>query len=467
MSNYLYARLEQSLRDEIATGQRAVGDRLPSIREMCALSGLSKSTVLTAYARLEAEDLIQARPRSGYFVQSKAQALEIPSQSDPLQAPTQLAQDQILLDIMARGAAFDICPGHDSEPTNAKLQGSLSRASRTQTSAQYLYYDEPLGYLPLRRQVCAMMARGGAKVTEKDLLITSGCQHSLLLALMATTKPGDVVALESPAYYGSFQLIESLGLQALELPCSADTGLSPDALRLALQHWDIAALILSPSYATPTGACMTTEDKQQIVDLAEEHDFVLIEDDIYGELYFGVQRPRSLLSYCDSGRVLQCSSFSKNLSRDLRLGWIAPGKYKDAVLRAKLATTMAVPQVLQKGLSDYIAEGGFDRHLRRKRNQYRDRARELMALIQTHLPMAKRCSQPQGGLVLWLELPEHIDTIDLYNVARKEGIVLTPGRLFTAQARYQNFLRISYAHPWTEVRRAALARVGEWVTARS
>jgi DNA-binding transcriptional MocR family regulator len=208
---------------------------------------------------------------------------------------------------------------------------------------------------------------------------------------------------------------------------------------------------------------MPSEHKQQIVDLADDNDIALIEDDIYGELYFGVQRPRSLYSYCETGRVIQCSSFSKNLSRDLRLGWMAPGKYRDAVLRAKLATTMAVPQVLQQGLSHYIGEGGFDRHLRRKRNQYRDRSRELMELIQIHLPMAKRCSQPQGGLVLWLELPECVDTVELYNIARKEGIVLTPGRLFTAQARYQNFLRISYAHPWTEARREALRRLGEWV----
>jgi len=463
MPKFLYAQLEQQLREEIRSGQRPPGSKLPSVREMCVLTDLSKSTVLNAYGRLEAEGVIQARSRSGYFVSPQTQPLDIPPQSDPVLAPTPLGQEQILLDIMAQGAAFDIRPGLDEEPTNLKLQRSLSRAPRAQSSAQYLYYDEPKGLLALRKQVAAMMARGGAHVTEDELLITSGCQHGLLLALMATTKPGDVVALESPGYYGTFQLIEALGLQALELPCLADTGLSPDALRLALQHWSITALVVSPCFATPTGANMPSENKQKLLALAEEYDIALIEDDIYGELYFGAQRPRSLYSYDSQGRVLQCSSFSKSLSRDLRLGWIAPGKYTQEVLRLKLATTMAVPQVLQQGLSQYIAEGGFDRHLRRKRGQFRERCRELMELIQRYLPMAKRCSQPEGGLALWLELPESVDTIALYNAGRLEGIVLTPGRLFTAQTRYQNFLRISYAHPWTEGRRSALCRLGELI----
>lgn len=463
MSAYLYQQLEQQLRDEITSGQRAAGERMPSVRELALAESRSKSTVLSAYARLEADGLIEARTRSGYYVSVTKAQLKPPKLSSPDPAPLSLGTDQLLLDIMSRGAAFDIFPSDADEPSNKKLQQSLTRAQRRQTSAQYLYYDKPLGQLELRKQLRGLMRHGGADVSEDELLVTGGCQHALLLSLLATCKAGDVVAVESPGFYGSFQLIESLGLKALELPCSAQTGLSIDALRLALEHWDVTTLIVSPSFATPTGATMPLENKKALLQLASKHDFAIIEDDIYGELYFGSQRPLSLFSLDDSGRVLLCSSFSKSLSRDLRLGWVAPGRYRDAVIKAKMATTLATPQVLQTGLSDYMSEGGFDQHLRRKRRQYQERCAELMHYVQEYLPMATACSHPQGGLAAWLELPVEINTTALYEQARHEGILLTPGRLFTAQDTYQNYLRLSFAHPWTEGRQKALQTLGALV----
>lgn len=459
MSEYLYLQLERQLRQEIIDGQRQPGEKMPSVRVLCSQQNLSKSTVLTAYGRLEADGLIEAQSRSGYFVCRSKPGLKTPPVSQPDIEPSPLGAEQVLLDIMETGAAFDLLPGSEEEPSNELLRRCLSRAQRRQTSSQYLYYDEPQGLLELRQQITGLMAHGGANCNADELLISNGCQHALLLALMATTKPGDVVAVESPGFYGSFQLIEALGLQALELPCSAETGLSPEGLELAIQHWNIKALILSPSYATPTGACMPEHNKQRLLSLCQQNDIAIIEDDIYGELYFGSQRPRSLYSYDDHGIVLLCSSFSKNLSRDLRLGWIAPGRYMEPVKRLKLSTSMASSRVMQQGLSQYLAEGGFDRHLRRKRQQYRNRCQQLLALIQRHFPMALSCSQPSGGLSLWLELPESIDTVALYNKARKNNIMLTPGRLFTAQERYRNFLRLSFAHPWSEARQQALRDV--------
>lgn len=464
MAEFLYQQLEKTLREDIVSGQRAPGEKLPSIRSLCEQQSLSKSTVLAAYARLEAEGLVEAQSRSGYFVCGPKPGLKIPHLSQPEVSPKAIGDEQLLLDIMEQGAAFDVLPGSDEEPSNDWLRRCLSRAQRRQTSNQYLYYDEPKGLLELRQQIVSLMAHGGSTDLSADgVVITSGCQHALLLALMATTKAGDVVAVESPGFYGVFQLIEALGLQALELPCSSDTGLSPDGLALAIEHWDIKALLVTPCYATPTGASMPESSKQRLLSLCQANDIAIIEDDIYGELYFGLQRPRSLYSYDRCGNVLLCSSFSKNLSRDLRLGWIAPGKYMDAVSKLKLATSLASSRVTQQGLSQYLAEGGFDRHLRRKRQQYRSRCQQLLGLIQRHFPMAQSCSQPEGGLVVWLELPDTVDTVALYNQAKAEGIVLTPGRLFTAQERYRNFLRISFAHPWTDVRQQALSRLGTMI----
>lgn len=466
---YLYQHLEQDFREEIRSGQRLAGERLPSVRELCANKGISKSTVLTAYRRLEADGLVEARPRSGYFVCNHPAArptlLKTPEPDESQLAPAPVSAAQVLVDIMEKGAAFDLLPSHEQTPGNELLRRCLSRAMRRQSSEQQLYYDEPMGLLPLREQLAQRIMQEGKAIEADKLLITGGCQHALLLALMATTEPGDVVAIESPGFYGAFQLLEALGLQALELPGSAENGISPEALALALQHWDVKALMLSPSFATPTGARMPDDNKQRILELTQPKGIAIIEDDIYGDLHFGLQRPRTLFSYDKSGSVLLCSSFSKSLSRDLRFGWIAPGKYRDKVKRLKIVTSLATSTTLQQGVSAFLEEGGLDHHLRQKRLQLQQQCAQLQTLIPNHLPMAVSASQPKGGLVLWLELPKKIDTLALYAKAREQGIVITPGSLFSGQERYKNFLRLSFAHPLTAQRIDALALLGRIIEA--
>lgn len=494
--HYAYEQLAQQLREQIEAGQLASGARMPSVRNLCRDSQLSKSTVLSTYTRLEAEGLIEARPRSGYFVCAKAsrpQGLKTPALSQPSLTPAPVSATQVLVDIMQQGAAFDLLPRRtsgeapgaspsaqkgkaiESETENVELRRCLARALRRQSHLEQLYYDSPAGLPVLRAQLAQRMALGGSQVTADDLLITSGCQHSLLLALMATTSPGDLVALESPGFYGALQLLETLGLKALELSSDANTGISPEALALALEHWDIKALILTPAFATPTGSLMPEAHKRRILELTVPRQIAVIEDDIYGELSFGAQssRPRSLHSFeqelfgqpAHEGSVLLCSSFSKCLSRDLRLGWIAPGRYRPQVQRLKLVTSLATSQTQQLGLSEFLSSGGLDRHLRSYRQRLQQQCVQLQTLIAEYLPMAVSCSQPVGGLCLWLELPSEVDTIVLYARAKDAGVIITPGALFSSQSRYQNFLRLSFAHPWTQARVDALKRLGELIAA--
>jgi len=469
MSQHLYRQLEQLFREEIKTGQRSPGERLPSVRNLCSERGVSKSTVLTAYSRLEAEGLIDARPRSGYFVSTRilnqSKTFKTPAPSQPIAIPATVSAGQVLLDIMEQGAAFDLLPSKMATTStgNVQLRRCLARAQRRQSNVEQLYYDDPMGLSELRVQLAQRLAHGGSCVDESEVLVTAGCQHALLLALMATTEPGDVVAVESPGFYGVFQLLETLGLQALEIPSSVENGISPDALEMALQHWDVKALMLSPCYATPTGACMPDAHKQRILALTCVKGIAVIEDDIYGEIYFGIQRPRSLYSYDNTGSVILCSSFSKCLSRDLRIGWIAPGRYLERIKQLKLVTSLASSRTLQQGISQFLEEGGLERHLREKRLQYRRQCQQLQELISKYLPMTVSCSQPQGGLAIWVELPDFVNTLPLYARARESGIVLTPGRLFTAQDRYHNFLRMSFVHPWTSPRVDALKRLGQLI----
>jgi len=467
MSEYLYLQLAEQLRDKINTGQFALMSKLPSVRALCNDTGLSKSTVLAAYATLETQGVIEARDRSGYYVcQSKnsfAEGLKQPAISNPSVAPRLISRSQVIIDIMQRGAAFDLLSDNQRVPHNEELRRCLSTAQRAQNSQQQLYYDQPQGDVELRGLLARQINQGGGGVCASDLVVTSGCQHALLMAMMCCTEPGDLVAIESPSFYGALELLEVLGRKVLEIPSAADTGISPDALKLACSHWEIKALILSPSFATPTGACMPDEHKRKIITLADLHQFAVIEDDIYAQLHFSLQRPRSLYSFATKGNVLLCSSLSKTLSRDLRLGWIAPGKYKEKILRLKITTSMANSVSVQQGVSLFIAKGGLERHLKQRRTQLRAQYEQLAVLIAKHLPQALSASEPIGGMVLWLELPEAVNTLKLYSQARAVGLTITPGGIFSAQESYQNFLRISFAHPWDERRTQAFIQLTQLI----
>ena len=464
MKYHLYQKITDVFRSEIEDGLRKPGDRMPSLRELCLARNISKSTVLSAYGRLEAEGLLESRPRSGYFVKIRPRTVApVAAQqaSNPESAPLPVSTDQVVIDIMERGAAFDLLPHTEREADNIELRRCIARAYRRQSSYQQNYYDPPQGSRALRQQIVSRLHGSGSHLDCDNIAITSGCQNALLMALMASTRPGDVVAIESPGFYGAIQLIEALGLQIMELPSRPTSGVNYEAMALVLKRWNVNALIVSPCYSTPTGSCIKETDKQRILALCLDRGITIIEDDIYGELYFGLDRPRTLHSYDQSGSVLLCSSFSKCLSRDLRIGWIAHGKFKDQIKRLKIVTSLSTSSTLQTGLADYMQRGLFERHLRQKRIRLAMQCGQLQDLIPKLLPTAVSWTQPEGGLSLWLELPGPVDTTQLYRKAQTEGITITPGALFSSQQNYANFLRLSFAHAWSDERIAALKKIGK------
>lgn len=464
MTSYLYQTLTDSIRKDIESGQRQPGERMPSLRAVCLSKKLSKSTVLNAYSHLEMEGLLESRPRSGFFVKAPhlaAAPLVAQRGSNPDSVPLSVSTDKVMINIMERGAAFDLLPSKDEGNENRQLRQCLSRAYRRQSSYQQNYYNPPQGSEELRQQIANQLHTGGSHLHCDEIIITNGCQSALLMALMATTKPGDVVAIESPGFYGAIQLIEALGLRILELPSSPTGGVDLDSLEDVFKRWQVSVLIVSPCYSTPTGSCISDNDKRSILALCIGFNVAIIEDDIYGELTFGLSRPRTLHSYDETGNVLLCSSLSKCLSRDLRIGWIAPGKYQQEISRLKIITSLSTSGSLQAGVADYMQRGFFEHYLRKKRRLLSKQYLQLQHLIPTLLPTAISWTQPAGGLTLWLELPQLVDTTELYRQAHEKDISITPGALFTAQHKYQNFLRLSFAHEWTEVRISALAEVGK------
>lgn len=454
-----YLVLEEKLREGIQQGRWQPGERLPSIRALCQGHSLAKITVQHALQRLEAQGLVEARERSGFFVSMAPNRFESPTHPVTLEAPQPVSVSQVFQDIMSRSAAFDLLPGSDKNDVPAgivQLNRSISRALRRQRG-DFQYYDEPAGDPSLRQQIALRAAKRGWQAEVDELCITSGCQQSLFLALMAVCQKGDVVAVEAPGFYGVLQLLEQLGLQVVEIPASAETGLDVGAFEQTLQRWDIKACVVSPSFATPTGASMPLYARVHLIELAERHDLAIIEDDIYGESGWLVV-PDTLKAVDHSNRVIHCSSLSKVLSRDLRLGWISGGRWHDDIVRLKLTSQLASSRFIQRGVADFFADGGYAAYLRRYRQQLQRQRDQLLDLLGTW-PVPIRATSPAGGLALWLELPEHVDTIKLYNRALEEGVVITPGELFSMSGKFSNCLRLSFAHPWTRARAEALMRL--------
>lgn len=455
-----YRALEQWLLKGISEGRWPVHGRLPSIRELCARRGLSKATVQHALRRLEARGLVEARPKAGYFVARLPESLSPPSLKARLDAPRPVTISSLLLDIMARNGAFDLRPAlatGDAPSGITALNRAIGRALRRQRRSSYQYYDEPAGDPGFRKQLALRYARRGWPVTVDELCVTSGCQHALFLALMACCSAGDVVAVETPGFYGVLQLLQQLNLKVIEIPASSGTGMDMDALEQALRRWDIRACVVSPAFATPGGALMPDRARDRLMALAETHNLAIIEDDIYAETGFD-QVPDPLKARDVSARVIHCSSFSKVLSRDLRLGWIAGGRWHDRILHLKMVTQLASSRYLQQGVADYMSEGALNTHLRRERIRLREQRDQLLDEIH-QWPGALRVTVPVGGLSLWLELPEICDTLAAYQDALKANIVITPGPLFSASGDYANGLRLSFAHPWNEHRREALGQL--------
>lgn len=459
-----YRALENTLREQIESGRWRPGERLPSIRTLCHQYGFSKITVQHALQRLEALGLIEARERRGSFVSVAPRDFDSPGHSSRPTAPKPVSVSQVFQDIMTRSAAFDLLPDlHSDEPPPGiiQLSRSIGRSLRRH-SASFQYYDEPAGDPELRAQLALRSAKRGWTADPEQFCITSGCQQSLFLALMAVCESGDVVAVETPGFYGVLQLLEQLSLKVIEIPASPKSGMDMQALEEALEVWDVKACVVSPSFATPTGAVMPPEARSRLLKLADTHELAVIEDDIYGESGW-LNLPDTLKSIDKSDRVIHCSSFSKVLSRDLRLGWVSGGRWHQKILRLKLTSQLASSRFLQQGVANFIAEGGYTSFLRRHRHNLRLQRDRLLDQLDSW-PIPLRATAPNGGLALWVELPPEVDTLRLYTKTLEEGIVITPGSLFSVSGKFSNCLRISFAHPWNEARVSALRRLSTLVS---
>ncbi len=445
-----------------------VGDKLLSVRALSKEQGISLSTSFQAYYFLESKGLIEARPQSGYYVKySPEHTLEMPQVCEPIDDAVPVSVDDMINSVYVDLNAKNIlnfsmgAPAASLLPT-AKLNKAVVHAIRA-SKTSCTHYEHIQGNLELRKQIARQAFNWGGSPSEDDIVVTAGAVEAMSLCLKAITKPGDAVAIESPTYFAIFQVMESHGLKVVEIPTDPVSGIDLDYLVQAIPRFDIKACLFVTNFNNPLGSCMPDEKKKKLVEMLAKKDIPLVEDDIYGELYFGKTRPKTCKSFDKKGLVLHCSSFSKSLAPGYRIGWTIPGKFKQKVLRLKRMHTVSTNTLSQAAIADFLANGRYELHLRHLRKALHTQALRYVQAISEHFPDDTRITRPQGGFTLWIELNKKINAYKLHKRALKYNIGIAPGQIFSSQGRFENCFRISYGEPWCDAIEDGIKTLGKLV----
>jgi DNA-binding transcriptional MocR family regulator len=330
---------------------------------------------------------------------------------------------------------------------------------------QSIYEQLPPGNPDLRRQIARRYMETGCSVDPKEIVITTGALEGLNLCLQAVTRPGDIVAIECPAFYVVLEAIERLGLKAVEIATDPRDGMNLDALAGALDKHPIRVCWLMTNFENPLGSLMPDAKKRELVQLLEKRGVPLIEDDVYGELYFGRERPQPAKSFDGSGNVMHCSSFSKCLAPGYRVGWAAPGRHLKNVQRAKLMTTIATSAPAQAAIAEFLKHAGFNYHMRKLRLALENQQALMLQAIARYFPAQTQVTRPEGGYFMWVQLPPAVKALEVFRQANEKKISIAPGPIFSPQRRFENCIRLNYGMPWSPRIEAAMATLGTIVGA--
>jgi DNA-binding transcriptional MocR family regulator len=467
-ADHLYLQIAGGIEKMIGEDILKIGDKLPSIRILSSEYGISMGTAFQAYYHLEGRGLIESRPKSGYYVRFNHTRLpELPRVSDPDPVENEVSTEDMVSSVIENISSADLLNFAVAAPPmellpHAKLNKAMIYAIRN-SSDHGIGFEKVQGNPELRKQIVRLAFNWGGTIGEEDVVITSGCTEALLMCIKAVTHPGDTVAIESPTYFGIFQMLESLGLKALEIPTDPVTGIDLDQLANAIGHFSVKACIFVPNFNNPLSSCMPDEKKKQLVELLRKRKIPLVEDDIYGEMYFGKQRPLTCKTFDREGLVLQCGSLSKTLAPGYRIGWAIPGRFKEKVIRLKTLHTLMSPRLTQLALAHFLSIGRYEYHLKKMRKSLHTQCLRHTQAIAQYFPEDTKVSRPQGGFSLWIELNSQVNAYTLYQEALKHQISIAPGQIFSAQGRYKNCLRISYANPWSQEIEEGLKTLGRLI----
>lgn len=463
----LYEHLADELGALIASRVFAPGDRLPSIRHLAQQKRLSISTVMQALRLLEDRGLIDARPQAGFYVRHRARNLVTACDSQCLEEPTYVGINNLLMRVLRANKSPGMMqlalswPPDDLLPVKRMQQvmGSVARHCPEMLTQDGCFDTNEPNFV---RQVIRRAVDWG-RINPREIIATNSCTEAISLALRAVARPGDTIAIESPTYFVLLQLIESLGMKALEIPTDPKTGLSVDALELAVREGLVQACMLVPNVNNPLGCIMPDDSKKRLANLLTQYDIPLIEDDVYGDLCFTAERPWPVKAYDSSGHVLLCSSFSKVVSPSARVGYIVAGRYAQQVAFLKNVASGGTNHFFQAVLADFVGSSSYDNQVRKVRRAMAQRIARMTDAVSEFFPAECSVSAPQGGFVLWVQMPQEVDALALHQRAIDRHIAFMPGTLFSASGKFGNYMRLNCGNVWNAEVENAVRTLGTLV----
>jgi DNA-binding transcriptional MocR family regulator len=446
-------------------GSLSAGDQLPSVRALSQSRKVSTATVLKAYEALEANGLIEARPRSGYYVRELQTRPMLPRTSRPRTSSTRLAVSDLVFETLEASRNREVVPLCSAFPSPmqfpwpklARCLGSSARHLDPWSTVESL----PPGSVELRRQIAKRYLGLGMSIGIDQIIVTAGALEALNLALQCVTRAGDTIAIESPTFYGCLQAAQRLGLHVVEIPMHPTDGLDIEALKVAIAKFPIRACWFMTTLQHPTGATLPRERKSELVRLLANHGIPLIEDDAYFELQFATKAEPPAKAFDRSGHVLHCGSFSKCLAPGYRLGWVAAGRYAEALSRRKMEASIATSLPVQQGIAAMLRSGGYDAHLAGLRRRLAASQRAALDSLQRYFPSGYRVAAPLGGYFLWVECAARVDSLDLHRRALDLGISTAPGPIFSARQQFKNYVRLNTGHPWTHTMAQSIQKLAQ------
>ncbi|KAB0291783.1 PLP-dependent aminotransferase family protein [Vibrio fortis] len=443
-----YLAVEQHIKNQIEDGILHVHDRLPSIRQLSTQLNMSKNTVIRAYQELEATGLIYSVPKSGYRVQ-ELELVTLKKYSRPQKVDLLSVTRSVLsrpdgkLKLLTGSAHPNV-----NNPAIRSLYAEIGRHSRLQTQLPG-YYQLPPGDDQLVKQILKITQDIGVPASANEIAITHGAQQAISLALRALTEPGDVVAVESPCYFGNLLLLESLGLKALEIPTSVHSGIDIRALQDAIEKWPVKTVLVTPNFANPTGSRMPLYNRKALLEITKQ--LPIIEDDVFGSLAYDAPLP-SLKELDKDGRVIYVSSLSKTLDSRLRIGWLLSGQYQPQIEKFLLCDNMGSSNLMQSAVGQFLTSGRYRSHIAKMKRLYQANYKQFHTALTESLnqyPQVKgryHLSRTEGAFLIWLTLPDSFDSYELYLDCLEHKLGILPGTVFGTNDQYKHCVRFSVAN---------------------
>jgi len=430
---------------------------------------VSLATVLAAYRLLEDRGVIDVRPQSGHYVASRPLvAAPRPEPSRPPVAREEVNVAELVEDLLSRVndpgvVPFGVASTDPAAYPGRRLNTILARLARD-PALLGITYGPPRGQPELIHQIVRRAVAQGITLDPSEILVTNGATEGIQIALRTVTRPGDTILVESPTYYGILNLAEGLGLKVVELPTCTEEGLEPQHIEPVLRRLKARVLVTMPTAHNPLGSTMPEVERKKLVDVCSEYGVTIIEDGVYAELHYDTPRPRSLRAFADRrADIISIGSFSKTVAAGYRVGWLAAGKHIKAIGRSGFSNSMQANALAQLAIAEYLAGHGAEHHLRGLRQRYRSQVADFSCAIAKYFPPGTKLTRPTGGHLLWLQLPEGVDALQLARKALKVGIGLMPGRVFAPGERYVNCLRFNCGFPMTDRLESKVAELGQLV----